>query len=127
MDNRSPFRVLAVVILALAAAAVIGVGAYNAGMAHGFAQNAHAVAPGAGVVPYGYYWPRPWGFGFFPVFPLFFLLVLLFFVLRGGRGRGPWRGGWGCGYDGVPPAFDEWHRRAHGQQGPPNEAARPTA
>ena len=33
--------------------------------------------------------------------------------------RGPWRGGWGCGYDGVPPAFEEWQRRAH--------AAQPTA
>jgi hypothetical protein len=64
-------------------------------------------------VPVVAVWPRPWGFGFgfFPFFPLFFILFWAF-VLRGMFWRGGWRGR-GCGYDGVPPAFDEWHRRAH--------------
>jgi hypothetical protein len=115
MSNRSPLRALAIAALVIAAAAAIGIGAYNAGVAQGIAETGRAItAPTAGT-PYVYVWPRPWGFGFFPVFPIFFLLFL-FFVLRGLLWRGPWRGGWGCGYDRVPPAFDEWHRRAHGEQ-----------
>ena len=126
MNNRSPFRVLAVAILVLAAATAIAIGAYNAGMAHGIAQNALAAAPPQTGVPYVYFWPRPWGFGFFPVFPLFLFVVLFFFVVRGALWRGPWRGGWGCGSYGVPPGFDEWHRRAHGEQTSSNSAPRST-
>ena len=98
MNNRSVWRAVALAVLVLAGAAVIAVGAYNAGMAAG--------------TPYVYVWPRPWGFGFFPIFPIFFLLFF-FFVVRGLLWRGPWRGGRGPGHGGVPPRFDEWHRRAH--------------
>ena len=121
MNNRNLARGLAIAVLVIAAAVAIGLGAYNAGVAHGIAESGRAVAavpPGA--TPYVYIWPHPWGFGF-GFFPLFFLL-LLFFVVRGVIWRGPrwnrWGGGWGpgCGYYGaVPPGFDEWHRRAHGQ------------
>ena len=95
----------------------VGVYTYNLGVARGLADTGQAIAaPGRGAVVA--VWPRPWGFGFgfFPFFPLLFILFW-FFVVRGLF----WRGGWGrgCGYGGVPPAFDEWHRRAHGQQGPP--------
>ena len=114
MSNRSPVRALAIAALVIAAAAAIGVGAYNAGVAQGIAETGRAIAAPPAGTPYVYVWPRPWGFGFFPIFPIFFLLFL-FFVLRAVMWRGPWRGGWGCGY-GVPPAFDEWHRRAHGEQ-----------
>ena len=118
MGNRVGLKVLFAVLLV---ASMIGAGiyGYNVGVMHGIAQSAAAgaagaAAPGAPVV----FWPRPWGFGFgfFPFFPLLFILFW-FFVVRGLF----WRGGWGrgCGYGGVPPAFDEWHRRAHGQQGPP--------
>jgi hypothetical protein len=117
MNNRSFLRGLAIAALVLTAAAAIAIGAYNAGTAHGIAESGRAItAPPAGT-PYVYGWPGPWGFGFFPVFPLFFL-VLFFLVFRGLLWRGPWRGGWGCRHDGVPPAFDEWHRRAHGEQRP---------
>jgi hypothetical protein len=63
-------------------------------------------------------WPRPWGFGFgfFPFFPLLFILFWIF-VARGLFWRGAaWRGR-GCGYYGRADALDEWHRRAHAQQG----------
>jgi hypothetical protein len=97
--------------------ASVGGFTYNLGVAHGLAESGRfAVAAGTGAPPV-VFWPRPWGFGFFPVFPFFFVLFW-FAVLRGLFWRGGW-GGRGCGYRGVPPAFDEWHRRAHAQTGPP--------
>ena len=116
MNSRYLLRVLAIAALALTGAAVIGISAYNAGVAQGIAESGRAMeAPALGTPVY--VWPRPWGFGFFPVFPIFFLLFV-FFVVRGLLWRGPWRGGWAYRHDGVPPAFEEWHRRAHAQQPP---------
>jgi hypothetical protein len=126
MNNRSLIRVLAIVALVIASAAAIGIGAYNAGVAQGIAESGRAIAASPAGTPYVYLWPRPWGFGFFPIFPIFFV-IFLFFVVRGLLWRGPWRGGWGCRYDGVPPAFDEWHRRAHGEQPSSRPAAERTA
>ena len=125
---------LQVMLGLLTLALVVGVGAYtyNLGVARGIAEAGRAIAapgPGGPVVAY---WPRPWGFGFgfFPFFPLLFILFW-FFVARALFWRGAWgrcgwgRGGWGYGggYGGVPPAFDEWHRRAHAQ--PPSPTADP--
>ena len=115
MNNRTVLRALAIAALVIAAAAAIGIGAYNAGVAQGIVESGRAVAAPPAGTPYVYVWPRPWGFGFFPFFPLFFL-IFFFFLVRGLLWRGPWGDGWGCRYDGVPPAFDEWHRRAHGDQ-----------
>ena len=115
MNNRS-LRALAIGALVIAGAGAIGVGAYNAGVAHGIAESGRAIAASPAGTPYVYAWPGPWSLGFFPFFPLVFFLV--FFLFRGLLWRGPWRGGWGDRYDAVPPAFDEWHRRAHGQQPP---------
>ena len=117
MNNRSLFRGLAIAALVVAAAAAIGFGAYNAGVAQGVAESGRIItAPPAGA-PYVYL--RPWGFGFFPFFPVLFFLVF-FFVVRGLLWRGGGRGG--CGYRGyredAPMAWDEWHRRAHGEQRP---------
>lgn len=122
MNNRTVLRALAIAALVIAAAAAIGIGAYDAGVAQGIVESGRAVAAPPAGTPYVYVWPRPWGFGFFPIFPLFFL-IFFFVVVRGLLWRGPWRGGWGCRHDGVPPAFDEWHRRAHGAQ----PTATPTA
>ncbi|HEV2666871.1 MAG TPA: hypothetical protein VG324_18270, partial [Blastocatellia bacterium] len=75
MNNRSIFQALAIGALVLAVAAAIAVGAYNAGMSHGLAEAARALPPQAGggaPVPYYPYWGRPWGFGFFPIVPVFF-------------------------------------------------------
>jgi hypothetical protein len=55
-----------------------------------------------------------WGHGPGPLFFLFPLLgiALVLLLVRGGRGwGGGWRSGAACG--GAPPAFEDWHRRAH--------------
>jgi hypothetical protein len=112
MNRQAILGAVLIAALVIVAAGMVAAGAYNAGVAHGIAEGGHALAPAPGALPYVYVWPRPWGFGFFPVFPLFFLF-LLFFLVRRSLWRGPWRGGWTYRYDGVPPMFDEWHRRAH--------------
>ena len=115
MNNRQLFRALAVGALILAGASAIGIGAYNAGVAQGIAETSRMIAAPQAGTPYVYVWPRPWGFGFFPFFPLLFLF-LVFFIVRGLLWRGRWHGGGRYRYDGVPPMFDEWHRRAHAGQ-----------
>ena len=115
MGHRFGFRLLGAIVVC---AAIAGVGfyAYNLGVAQGVAESGRALAaPGAGT-PVVVVWPRPWGFGFgfFPFFPLVFILFWVF-VARGLFWRG--RRGRACGYDGVPAAFDEWHRRAHAREG----------
>jgi hypothetical protein len=125
MRNRSFWGPLFVVLLLLAAAAAVGAGAYNAGVAHGFAEASRSVAVPVEGAARVYVWPGPWaghGFGYFPVFP-FVAVFFLFFVLRGIFWRAAWRGRGRCGpgysSDGVPPFFEEWHRRAHERQAPP--------
>ena len=79
---------------------------------------------------YGYGSPMMYRhhFGFFPggiCFSIFFLF-LLFGALKmiffgrmhhmhhhGGHWRGPWGRHW---EDGVPPMFNDWHKRAHGEK-----------
>jgi hypothetical protein len=107
MGSRIWFRI-AIGILVIATLSAVSSYSYNLGMARGVAENGRAIA----------FTPGPWGFGFgfFPVFPFLFIFFW-FFVLRGLFWRGSWRHrGWH--YDGVPPAFDEWHRRAHARQDP---------
>jgi hypothetical protein len=48
-----------VAVLAVAAAAAIGIGAYNAGVAHGIAEGGRAITAQSGAVTYVYGWPRP--------------------------------------------------------------------
>lgn len=128
---------LGVVLALVIAAGLVGLGllVFNAGVAQGLAESgkltiAAGPAGGPGAGPwYGY--PHAWGFGFGPLGCLVpFLLLLGFFaVMRlmfwgrhsyrpwAGPGRGHRFSHWG-GEQGVPPFFDEWHRRAHGGQGP---------
>ena len=116
MGRRFAFRFV-LGLLMVAALSAVGFYAYNLGLAQGVAEGARVVAAPATGVPVVAFWPRPWGFGFFPFFPFLFILFWIF-VLRGLF----WRGAWGrraCGYGAVPPAFDEWHRRAHAQQDAP--------
>lgn len=117
MDKRL-FRALAISVLVLAGASAIGIGAYNAGVAQGIAESGRLIAAPPVATPYVYVWPRLWGFGFFPFFPLLFFF-LFFFVVRGLLWRGRWHGGWRYGYDGVPRAFEEWHNRAHARTSDP--------
>ena len=122
MNNSGLWRGLAIAAFVIVTAAVVGIGAYNQGVAQGLAQSgAFASAPAGAPNPhpyvYGYGWhPRPWGFGFGP----FFLMLFLFLFLKGLLWRGDWGGGWHRRYprSGVPPAFEEWHRQAHAETPP---------
>jgi hypothetical protein len=92
-----------------AVAAVVGFVAYNAGLA---ATGMHGAVDG--VVSRGYI-----GFGFFPFFGLFWLLLIgLLLVGLFRRPWGPRAWGYGPGY-----GFREWHREAHaeGQGGVPGQ------
>jgi hypothetical protein len=123
MGDRFRNRAIVGVLLAVAAAAAVGMFAYNAGVAQGLAESARwAATPGA-PPPYPYMW-RPWGFGFgfFPILLLLFFFFGLRRLLGGGRG-------WGYGHygDGVPPRFEEWHRRAHDRDAIPRSTPGTTA
>jgi hypothetical protein len=129
------FRLIGVLLL-LGLVAAGGYMTYKAGLAQGIAQSPDVAAAieksvengqFAPVMPiYGY--PRPYGFGH-PYFFNPFLAVcgsILFFFLFFGALRmiffRPWHRGWahhrhhapwGKWEGGVPPMFDEWHKRAH--------------
>lgn len=105
-------------LAAVVFAAFVGIASYNAGVSHGL-----AMAPEAGrmVGPYGWY--RPWPGFFFGPFVLILFWVL---VARTFFWRGFYRRRWSyAGPHDVPPAFDEWHRRAHERAGDRPDAAPP--
>ncbi len=119
MNGRSVVRILLVLVV-IALALGIGVSVYQAGYAQGAVESGRITTPPIGTAPFvngpGFYHPF-FGFGFGPFGCLFPLLgfLLFFFLLRGlfwGGRRGMhrrWEGG-------LPPAFDEWHKRAHSEQ-----------
>jgi hypothetical protein len=120
MGNRLGFR-LVVSVLMIAMVAGVSMYSYNVGVAHGIAESGRILAAPGNGVPLVAVWPRPWGFGFgfFPFFPLFFVLFWVL-ALRGLFWRRAWWGrGYGYGHHEVPRMFDEWHRRAHAQPAPP--------
>jgi hypothetical protein len=129
MNGRIVLRVLLALVV-IAGMVGAGVYVYNAGVAQGLAASGKLVAPEIGTVPYSYFggpffYHRPFGFGFLScLFPLLGLL-LIFGLLRGIR-HGRW--GWGHGMHhgpwekGVPPMFEEWHRKMHESQ--PNDTTR---
>jgi len=140
MSQRVIVGILLVLALAVGGVALAR-SSYQAGLARGVAESGQVGAPGQagppgqgepGPRPYPYYGPYyghgPWGFGFVGfLFPLLFIF-LIFALLRGLFWRG-WHGGppgpqgyWGKG---VPPTFEEWHRRAHESKGgsPPGVTA----
>ena len=137
------FRIVAGLVL-LAAITGIAFFAYNAGVIHGAALDLKpliAQAQSQPPVPMPIYGAQGmmfhhmpfFGFGCFGILIPLFLLFLAFAAMRhliwgpgfGWRHRmhmhgmhGHWgeKGPWG---EGVPPMFDEWHRRAHAD--PPAE------
>jgi hypothetical protein len=124
MKNNIWLRILAGLVLLLAIAGLTFM-AYQSGVNHTsmvVAQTASGTAP-APYPYYGWIWP-PFLFPFGCFVPLIalFLIFLAFsafrFMLWGPR---RWEhtmhrhyGHWDS-ENGVPPMFDEWHKRAHGQ------------
>lgn len=109
-------RILAIVLALVAVAAAVGIGMqlYQAGVARGLAESGQITPRPESVPPYRYYGPygyHPFGFGFFGfLFPLLFFF-LIFSLFKGLFWR-PW--GWSGSWKyGVPPAMEEWHRKAH--------------
>jgi len=126
MNGKIVFRIVAGLVL-LAAIAGIAFFAFNVGLA----QHVQLPANNGGqtqipnyVTPFAWY-PFPYlGFGCFaPLIALFLLFIafrafsFLFWGPRWGYGghmhRGWRRGGWD--ESDVPPMFQEWHKRAHGE------------
>ncbi|MBI5878117.1 MAG: hypothetical protein HZB53_10715 [Chloroflexi bacterium] len=120
MSGKVIAGVLLVLFLLAAVAFGVGLPAYQFGVAQGLADSGKIVAPPAGV-PYmygpGMHFGRfGWGFGplncLFPLLGFFIVLGVLRMLFW--RGPRMWRHGrWGEG--GVPPMFEDWHRRAHGE------------
>ena len=124
--NNTGLRIVSALVL-IAAIAGIAYFAFQAGVAQGSPITLQAPSGETVPAPYPYYsygFHRPWGFGF-GFFGFLILIFLFFMVMRafrflfwgprwGWHHRGPWRHGWHEGN--IPPMFDEWHKRAHGEQ-----------
>jgi hypothetical protein len=138
--NGLVFRVIGVLLL-VGLMVAGGFMAYQAGIARGVTQapvvaaameqaaESGQAAPLPPMYAYGHgYGPGFYSYhhpGFFPfsicgsilfVFFFFGLLRMLFFrpwhAGWGGHKHGPWGRHW---ENGVPPMFEEWHKRAHGE------------
>ena len=125
--NYRLIRALAVAILLFAVFGAVGSYYYHLGVTYGIAESGRLAVPNS--TPVVAFWPRPWGFGFgfFPIFPLLFFLFFWVLVARALFWRGRWYRayGGGCGARGVPPMFEEWHRRMH-EQPQPQQPPTPT-
>ena len=99
------------IIVTLVIAAIVGVGAYQLGLAQGLGATGTAVAPAV------YY--HPFFFGGF-LFPLLFLFFI-FFLIRGafwGWGGRRYGGGWGGHGDYQSPRerLEALHKEMHGEK-----------
>jgi hypothetical protein len=147
-------RILAAILLVAVLAiggGLIATTAYQAGLSTAVttATGSAGTVVAPVVVPaygYGYGWHA--GFGFFGFLATLFFLFIVFALVRAIFWRGGWgRRGWGPGgYGGygygkgpdgtghgpwdarANEAFDEWHRRAHGESAAPEptDPTRPT-
>jgi hypothetical protein len=124
--NNVGLRIVSALVL-VAAIAGIAYFAFQAGVVQGSPISIEA--PSGETVPapyygYGYGMPfhRPFGFGF-GFFGFLILLFLFFLAMRafrflfwgprwgwGHHQHGPWGRHW---ENGVPPMFEEWHKRVH--------------
>ena len=134
MNGKIGLRIVSALVL-LAALAGIAFFAFQAGVAKGSPVTIQVPEGQTAPAPYpfyGYGYGMPFhgphfglGYGFCCFGPLFalFLIFLAFKAFRillwgshwGGHlhGRGPWGRHW---ENGVPPTFEEWHKKAHGEQ-----------
>ena len=131
-DNKIGLRIISAIVLI---AAIVGIGffAFRAGVAQGSPITIEAPSGDANVVPmpyphygYGYGKPfhRPFGFGL-GCFGILIPLLLFFLAMKAFRMM-VWGARWGWGHHrhgpwdrhwegGVPPMFDEWHKKSHGE------------
>ena len=127
MNEKIGLRIVSVLVL-IAAIAGVGFFAYQAGVANGSPISIEAPAGDTSVVPvpyfgYGYgmrYHPFGFGFGCFgiliPLFLFFLSMKAMRFIFWGPR-FGHRMGHWGRRWEGgAPSMFDEWHKRAHGEE-----------
>ena len=131
MNGNAGLRIVSALVL-IAAVAAIGYFAFQAGVAQGSPITIEAPSGETAQMPYPYHgwgmpFHRPFGFGF-GFFGFLFLLFLFFVALRALRflfwgSRWGWghpmghhggHGPWGRWENGVPPMFEEWHKRMHG-------------
>ena len=126
MNEKIGLRIVAGLVL-LAAIAGVAFFAFQAGVANGSPVTVEA--PTGQTVPapmpyygYGMRFSHPFGFGFgcfgllIPLF-LFFLAMRAFHFMFWGPRWGHHMGHWGRRWEGgAPPMFDEWHKKAHGEQ-----------
>lgn len=127
--SRIVFRIIGVFVL-IALLATAGIFIYRVGVADGISQAtqvAEAIESGNGSpMMYGYpYHHRgfghPFGFGLFHIFGFFIFLFFFFGLMRFlfFRGWAHKHGHWGKWEGGAPPMFDEWHKKAHGEESKP--------
>jgi hypothetical protein len=139
MNRHIVFRIIgALLLIALLVAG--GTFVYQAGVTQGISQApevAQAIQQSAedgNPNPmfnrgYGYGYPFHHGFGFGPHFGflpfgfcfsillVFFFFGMLRFIFRPWAWHKHGHGHWGKHWEGgVPPKFDEWHKRAHGEE-----------
>jgi len=125
MTKHIVFRIVAGLFL-LAAIAAIGFFAFRAGVGYGASANLELPVVDGTVPFHPYYGMHHFGGGLFGLLFVLFLVSLAFGAMRrliwgprwgwrhmhgpmtghGPMGHGP------CG-EGVPPMFNEWHKRAH--------------
>lgn len=130
--NNNGLRIVSALVL-IAAVAGIAFFAFQAGVMRGSPVTIEAPSGESVPAPYPYYghgmsYHRPhfgFGFGFFDFLITLFLFLLalrafrfLFWGSRWGHHKGHWGRHW---EGGAPPMFEEWHKRAHGEAGQPEE------
>jgi hypothetical protein len=112
---------------------IVGVIAYNIGWSDGVNTHLPAATNGGAVAPYYYgHFGGP-GFGIFPLFGIFWFLLILFGIFWlfriafwGFGARRMYGHGWGYGpRQSFEERAQEWHRRQHGEQPPPPSASTP--
>jgi hypothetical protein len=138
------FRLIGVLLL-VGLVAAGGFMAYKAGVAQGIAQAPEVATAISQAAENGQVAPVPpmygYGYGYGPGYPIYrhhfgffpfgaicgsiFFIFLFLGIMRMIFFRGMWHRGWGDHKhgpwgkhweDGVPPMFNEWHKRAHDEK-----------
>jgi hypothetical protein len=122
--GRIVFGIL-IVLLLFGLIAGVGAMAYNAGVMRGMLTPNGALPAAPYNAPYMFWRPFGWGFGFLGCLVPFFVVLLVFALLRLTFGAPHWRRGYGMhafhhwdpSQRDVPPVVQAWHRKLHEQEG----------